>query len=292
MLELSDTTVAFVSGYLLPFGLVTIMFSLGLSLSILDITRSIVFPKAILVAVSAQVVLLPLVAVLLAYMAHLEPVLALSLIVIAACPGGITSNALTFYGRADVALSIMITALSTMVTVLTGPLVISAALQYLDVVPVEEMPDLASLTGNLFLFSTIPVIAGMCFRLAAPKKAASVLILLRPAALGILLTIIAFSMVVNKQLVMSVFLDVAPIAIVLNLVGMALGLLLSRHFSLSSKQSITVSVELGVQNVTMATFMGMSVLGRAELATIPTIYGIVMVANALIFLKIWQRKFY
>ncbi|MFC3051572.1 bile acid:sodium symporter family protein [Kordiimonas pumila] len=291
MLELSPETIDFVSGYLLPFGLVTIMFSLGLSLSILDITRSLVFPKAILIAVSAQVLLLPIIAVALAWAAQLGPVLTLSLIVIAACPGGITSNALTFYGRADVALSIMITALSTLITVVTGPLVISVALQYLDVVPDTHMPDLASLTGNLFLFSTIPVLVGMGFRISAPKKAATVLVLLRPAALGILLSIIAFSMAVNKQLVTSVFLDVAPIAIILNLAGMAVGLVLSRRFGLSSIQSVTVSVELGVQNVTMATFLGLSVLGRAELATIPTIYGVVMVANALIFLKVWQKFF-
>lgn len=289
MLTSADSVIALVSETILPFGLVLIMFSLGLSVSLLDLRRLLKYPKAIVVGVGAQVILLPVIAFILATYAGLDDVLALSLIVISACPGGITSNALTFYGRADVPLSILITAVSSLTTVFTAPIIISIGLSRFPNAFYGELPNLAGLTGYLFLYSTTPFLFGMVARLAWPVVSAGMVRVLRPATLGILLTIIAFSILVNRQIVMQNIFEIAPIAFVLNIIGMGIGWSLGRHFRLRQQQCRTLSVEVGVQNVTMATFIGMSVLNHPALAALPTIYGIIMVINALIFLLIWAR---
>ncbi len=288
MLSFSNEHISFVTEVLIPLGLVSIMFSLGLSLNIIDFVRIFRFPKAVLLGVPSQIVLFPLIAFIVASQFVQSDTMALSLILIAACPGGVTSNALIFYARADIALSVLITSLSSLIVVFTAPVIISIAVNMFSGAEPRYVTDVPGLTGHLFLYSTTPIIAGMIFRIRWPLLAARVVVLFRPALLGILLTVIAFSLLVNKGSIYINLKEVVPVALALNFIGMSIGFFLGNYFKLTKRQCATITVELGVQNVTMATFLCMFVLEHKELAAVPTIYGVTMVISALIFLHFYE----
>ncbi|MEX1148025.1 MAG: hypothetical protein WEB93_06580 [Sphingomonadales bacterium] len=279
----------FVTYLLLPLGLAAIMYGLGLSLNLVDFQRLMRFPRALFVGLLGQLIGLPLIAFLLARAADLPPELAVSLIVIAACPGGVTSNALVFIGRADVALSITMTAVSSLITIFSTPFFVMLALHtfFVD----TDMPplDLVGATGKLFVFTALPIAAGLATRLFLPSLAMRLIVWVRPASFGILLTIITFSVLMNWTLVTENLVSMAPIAFFMNVAAMALGLWLAKRFVLPARQQATIAVELGVQNATMATFVAVAVLHRIELAAAPTIYGIIMVINALVILRFARR---
>lgn len=279
----------FVTRMLLPLGLFALMYSLGLSLNLMDFQRLLRFPRALFAGLVGQLVGLPAIAFLIALTVPLPPELAISLIVIAACPAGVTGNVLAFIGRADVALSIAITTVSSFIGIITTPLFIMLALRTFH--PEVELPmlDFRGATSKLFLFTAPPIIAGLATRLYLPGLAIRLLLWLRPAAFGILLTTITFSVLTNWTMVSSNIVGMGPVALLMNAAAMALGLWLSQQFVLSPRQRTTLVIELGVQNATMATFVAVALLQRSDLAAAPTIYGIIMVVNALLVMPVARR---
>ena len=277
--------VEFISTVLVPIGLIAIMFSLGLSLGASDFRRVLDHPKPVAIGLVGQLMVLPLLALILIYALGLPAVAAVGLMILAACPGGVTSNAIVFAARGDAALSVSLTVLSSCITVISTPLIVSLALDIFyssDKVP--EMSILKTIR-TLFILTVLPVSLGMLVRRIWTEQANCLVVYLRPTSMVVLLCIISSSLLSGWEIVLENLAHSAPAAFLLNIVSMSAGYWIATRFKLASKQALTISVEVGVQNATMATFITLSILGSMELAIGPTIYGFIMVTNAFLFTR-------
>lgn len=283
----------FVATILVPAGLMLIMFSLGLSLTLQDFRELLNQPKPVMIGLGGQLLLLPLIALLVVALLSLPPAAAVGLVVLAACPGGVTSNAIVFAARADVALSVSLTVLSSCITVLTTPLVTSWGLGFFYAEGTAPALSVMGTMRSLFLLTVLPVSLGMLVRRLFPASAQVLIAPLRPVSIIVLLCVIGSSLVSSWDVVLRNLAVSLPAALALNLLAMSAGLALALMASLPWQQVRTVTIEVGVQNATMATFVTLSILGSMELAIAPTIYGLVMVANAFLVLcalNRWREK--
>lgn len=280
----------FVNLAFVPAGLALIMFSMGLTLTLADFRRLVTAPGPVLATLGGQLIAMPILALAVIALFQLPPAMAIGLFVLAIAPAGTTSNALTFLGRGNVALAVMVTALSSLVTVFTIPLLLSWALpRFLGE---GEAPTLSvsNTVLQLVKMTVVPIAIGMVVNRLAPAAATRLSVWLRPVSLIVLLGIITFSLLVNYQLVIASLLHAGPAAWVLNAAAMGVGLLIGRAIRVGRRDAMTLAIEIGVQNATLATFLTLSVLGRLDLAIVPTIYGFVMVANAALLIRWFNRK--
>jgi bile acid:Na+ symporter, BASS family len=280
----------FVNLAFVPAGLALIMFSMGLTLTIADFRRVATAPVPVLATLGGQLLAMPLLALAVIALFRLPPPMAIGLFVLAISPAGTTSNALTFLGRGNVALAVMVTALSSLVTVFTIPLLLSWALpRFLGE---GEAPPLSvsHTVLQLVKMTVVPIAVGMVVRRFVPAAAARLTVWLRPVSLIVLLGIIAFSLLVNYPLVIANLVHAGPATWVLNAAAMGVGLLIGRAIQADRRNAMTIAIEIGVHNATLATFLTLSLLKRLDLAIVPTIYGFVMVANAGLLIRWFNRK--
>ncbi|MEX1148024.1 MAG: bile acid:sodium symporter family protein [Sphingomonadales bacterium] len=283
---MSDEFITFVNMVIVPGGLMAIMFSLGLSLTVADFRRLIEAPRPVTAGLLGQLLVLPMLGTALAVLFRLPPEMAVGLIILSVCPGGVTSNAVAFAARANVALSVSLTAISSLVTVMTTPLLIGLALGfYYDGVnaPSLSIPDTIA---QLFRMTALPVALGMTIRWLLPKLATALVPLLRPVSMLVLAFVIGFSVYVSAELVWANIVTAGPAAWVLNVCAMAAGLVIARAFALDGRDTMTIGIEVGVQNATMAMFLSLTVLGSLELAITPILYGVIMIVNAAILVRL------
>ncbi|MDC8013681.1 bile acid:sodium symporter family protein [Tahibacter soli] len=280
--------VALVNTAVVPIGLVAIMFSMGLSLTANDFREVARNPRAVFGGLAGQLVLLPPLAIAVAWLFRLPPEMATGLFILAICPGGITSNAITYAAKANVALAVVLTTASSLVTVFTIPLLLNWALTHYFVA--GEIPPLSVPKTMLQLaqMTLMPVALGMAIRAWRPAAAARMTVWLRPASLVVLIAVIAFSVAVSAQLVLDNLLYAGPAAFVLNAASMGVGLVIARGLSLDRNDTLTVAIEVGIHNATMATFLSLSVLKDIALAITPTIYGVIMVINAGLLVRLFR----
>lgn len=281
--------VTLVNTVIVPIGLAAIMFSMGLSLSLGDFREVGRNPKAVLGGLFGQLVCLPPLALLLAFVFQLPPAMALGLFILAACPAGTTSNAVTYAAKANVALAVVLTTLSSLITVFSIPLLLSWAIDHFYVAG-GEAPTL-SVTRTMTQIAQItivPVVVGMLLRRASPGFADRASVWLRPASLVVLVAVILFSVLVSLELVVENLLRAGPAALALNILAMAVGLGVATVLGLSHNDRLTIAIEVGIQNATMATFLSLTILKDLSLAITPTIYGVIMIANAGLLVR-WFR---
>lgn len=286
---MSDDFIALVNRVVVPAGLIAIMFSMGLSLLPRDFAEVARNPRAVFGGLFGQLVLLPPLAVLIIWLFGLPPAMATGLFILAICPGGITSNAITYAAKANVALAVVLTTVSSLITVFTIPPLMNWALSHYFVA--GEVPPLSVPRTMLQLaqMTLAPILAGMLLRHLWPTAAARLSVWLRPASLIVLIAVIAFAVLVSLDLVLKNLLYAGPAAYVLNAASMALGLGIAWLLRLDRNDSLTVAIEVGIHNATMATFLSLSVLKEMSLAITPTIYGIIMVLNAGLLVR-WLRR--
>ncbi|TDR38931.1 BASS family bile acid:Na+ symporter [Tahibacter aquaticus] len=286
---MSDTFIALVNSVVVPVGLVAIMFSMGLSLSLRDFAEVARNPKAVFGGLFGQLIVLPPLALLIIWLFGLPPAMAAGLFILAICPGGITSNAITYAAKANVALAVVLTSLSSLITVFTIPPLMSWALQHWFVQ--GQMPALSVPRTMLTLaqMTLAPMLAGMLIRRLWPATAERLTPWLRPASLIVLIAVIGFAVAISFGLVLQNLWQAGPAAFVLNAASMALGLGLAALLKLDRNDSLTVAIEVGIHNASMATFLSLSILGQMSLAITPTIYGIIMVINAGLLVR-WLRS--
>lgn len=287
---MSETAIAFVNTSLIPLGLMAIMFSLGLSLALQDFKRLFKRPKAALTGISGQLLLLPLLGWGLAILFNLPPAMAVGLVILSACPGGVTSNAVVFAARGDVALSVTLTALTSMITIFTTPFLISLGLDYFYNEGDAPVLDIFLTIKRLFQMTVLPVSLGMAVRFWHQPLAERLIVFLRPTSLIILISVICFSVLISLDLVLTNLVTAGPVVFLLNVSAMAVGFGLAYFLALKKKEIMTISIEIGVQNATMATFLSLSILQDWNLAITPTIYGMVMIMNAGILVKLLKSR--
>ncbi|MDA5194177.1 bile acid:sodium symporter family protein [Govanella unica] len=287
---MSDQQLQIINFMVVPFGLMAIMVSLGLSLTVGDFRRLLDNPRPVTVGLGGQLILMPALGWCVAYLFRLPPELAVGLFILACSPAGVTSNALTYAARANIALAVTLTALSSVITVFTTPFFVQWALNHYYAA--GSVPEMSIWTTVLQLVkvAVLPVAVGMIIRHFLPGWAARAGVWLRPASMIILIFVIVFSLLANAQLVWNSLLTAGPAAWVLNVLAMATGLGIATLAGLNREDRLTVAIEVGVHNATLATFVTMSVLGSLELAITPTIYGAIMVINASILIRYLRRR--
>lgn len=259
----------------LPLALFTVLFGMGLSLVPDDFRRVILRPKAKIIGLTCQLILLPVVAFALALAFRLPGELAVGLMILAACPGGATSNVITHLSRGDTALSVTLTAVSSMVCVFTIPWVIGLSMDwFLAGGSAVRLPFWKTL-GQLTLVTILPIVCGMAVRAARPALARR---LERPAnifSLVFLALIIAAAVSREKDLPHQ-FMVAGPAAITLNLLTMTLGFAAGWLFGLPRAQRVTLSIETGIQNGTLALGITLGLLDSARIAMPSVVYCLFM----------------
>ncbi len=273
----------------LPWVLRFVMVGLGLTLSLADLKRVVVLPKAVITGLIGQLVLLPLLAFALAALLAPTPEIAVGVIILAACPGGVTSNAYAFAARADVALSVTLTAISSFVTVLTIPTLTYVALQVF--MQQGQIPDLPVLQmfQTLATFTVIPIAIGMTLRAIWPTAVQLVIETLRRATVAVLMFVIVAAAVSSYELILMYFLQASLLVVGLNVSSMFMGYGLARACKLDTSQSITITYEIGVQNLTLALLITLTLLQNESLAITTLLYAAVMPATAMGFIAIARR---
>lgn len=265
----------------LPLALFTVMLGMGLGLTLEDFTRVLLYPKAVVVGLLAQLVLLPILGFILASIFPLSPELAVGVMILAACPGGPTSNLVTYLARGNVALSITLTAISSLITVFTIPLVVNLATgAFMEEVTALQLPFLATVL-QIAVITIIPVAIGMALHYYLPQFAARVERGVKWLSLALLGLIIAGLLVQQRQSVAGFFAQVGLVTLTLNLAAMALGYLIAGVARLDRPSATAITVEVGIQNGTLAIAIASAptLLNQPNLAIPAAIYSLLMFAT-------------
>jgi BASS family bile acid:Na+ symporter len=275
---------------LLPAALFAILFGMGLSLQVGDFRRVVLSPKAKLVGLACQLILLPLTAFALALAFRLPGELAVGLMVLAACPGGATSNVITHLSKGDTALSVTITAVSSMICVFTIPWVIDFSMGWFLADSASVRLPFWRTLGQLAFVTILPILLGMGVRAWQPGFAAR---LARPANVFSLLFLgaIILAAVLREDDLVHQFRMAGPAAITLNLLTMALGFAAAWSFGLPQRQRITIAIEAGIQNGTLALGISLGLLDSPRIAMPSVVYCLFMfVTGGLMILWFGRGK--
>ena len=273
-----------------PFFLFTVMMAMGLALKMQDLKQVLAKPKAIIAGLSAQILLLPAITIGLGFLFSSPPIIAAGAIILAACPGGVTSNAYAFSARADIALSVGLTTIASMVTVFSIPYLTLFALDlHLDR---SEMPALSALqmTWTLAQFTIIPVTLGMIFRAWQPGLAKKLIEPLRIITLIALILIALIGTVNAWDTIVTNIWTAGILMATINIVAMSLGYGLANLLRLPFKQMASITFEVGVQNLSMALFVCLTFLKSPELAVATFVYALFMKVTALSFVWYVRKK--
>jgi BASS family bile acid:Na+ symporter len=284
--------IQFINTGVVPIGLMLIMFSLGLTLALKDFALVARSPMLVGAGFATHLLVLPLLGLAIGLLFRLPPEMALGLFIVSLCPAGTTSNALTFVGRGNVALAVVLTALTSLVTVFTIPIVLAWAVPWFLTGGGEEVPTLSvpNVIMQLVRITLLPIIVGMTVRRFAPDLAARLARWLRPTAFAILVVVIGFSVIVSLEMVLDNLVRATPAILALNLAAMGFGLMLGRLLGANARDSMTLAIETGVQNVTLAIFLTLTVLGSLPLAVTQNIYGVLMILNASLLISWWRGR--
>lgn len=280
---------AFVNAEIVPWVLRLVMAGLGLSLSLADFRRVVLVPKAATIGLVAQLAGLPLAAFGLALLFNAPPAIAIGLVILAACPSGVTANAYSFAARADVPLCVTLSALTSVITVFTIPLLIALALDVFGGPTQTATVSGATMLLNLTTLTLIPLALGMLFRHFFPDPAARAVEPIRKAVLWLMIGVLLLGVVSSLREIADNFARAGLLIIVMNLLTMALGYLSARLFRLPTTQVVTITFEVGVQNLALALAIAFNILAVPEFAIAALIYAAVMPATALAFVSIGRR---
>lgn len=278
-----------VSGVLLPLILAFIMFSLGLGLTTTDFRRILQQPRALLVGVVCHFVLLPLVCYLMLQTMGVTGVFAVGFMILAACPTGTTSNLLTYLARGDVALALSFTAVASVATIFTLPLIVTWALgHFLGAARAVDVP-VGQMMGQVAFVLGLPVSLGMAARhhwshwaLRFEPRATRV-------ATALFALIVVLAVVKNWPLLRDNFTSLAPFAVVLNVTMLCIGFGVAWAARLSNRQSVTLGIETAVQNAALALVIASTVLKEDAMAIPGALYGVLMYAGGLVFALAMRR---
>jgi len=269
---------------IIPFGLFLIMMGLGLTLSIDDILRVIIMPKAVLIGLTGQLILLPAVAFLLAYSLNTAPVIAIGLVLLSACPGGITSNAYVFASRGDIALSVTLTTIASLFTVFTMPLIVWIGLTvFADSSDIVDVP-VSGMMRSLAQLTILPIIIGMVIRKFKPAFAVKMVEPVRKMAIAILIMVIITNTWFSIETLKLYIVQAGVAALLLNVICMSMGYGMSRLGKLNTDQTISITYEVGLQNLSLALVLANTILGMPDYAAVTLIYGFFMKISALSFM--------
>ncbi len=273
---------------ILPLSLFLIMFGIGISLRFSDFKNILKYPKAVVIGLSGQLILLPIVAFIFAIVFKLPAELAVGLIIIALAPGGATSNMLTYLFDGDVSLSISLTVLTSLITPFTIPLLASLSMTYFMGSNTEfELPVIKTIV-QLLVITLVPVALGMLTLKRLPIAAKKIENVLKWFSIVFLFLIISLIVMKNFSNMASFFAQAGAATLVLNLVVLILGYQLANWAKLSARQSTAIGFEVGIQNGTLALVVAGTLIGNNTMMIPAVTYSLIMFFSGAIFG--WWRK--
>ncbi len=276
----------------LPLSLAFIMFSLGLGLTVADFVRVVAQPKSFFAGAVSQLVLLPLVAFVLLQVFSLKPELAVGVMILAFCPGGVTSNIMTKLAGGTVALSVTLTGVISLVSVVTVPLLVAWTAQWFMGSAAPDI-DVTALAFTMFAITVFPVAVGLAFRHFAGALATRIEPMVFRIATVLFIIIVIGALASNWSLFIANLAVLGPLLVVLNIVLLAVGMGFSRMLGINRGDSIAVAIETGIQSSALGITVGSLIVEAAQGLppfSLPSgVYGITMFFVSLPFV-LWMRQ--
>lgn len=276
----------------LALSLIIIMLGMGLSLTLNDFKRVLIYPKAILVGLVNQIVLLPLIGFTLASVFSVKPEIAVGIMILAACPGGPTSNLIAHLAKGDLALSVSLTAVSSFITILTIPFIVNFSLiQFMDEGQIIQLNVVETIV-QIFAIVVIPVSIGMLIRGFRNNFADKMEKPVRKASAIVIVLVILGIVIKEKDNLLSFFEQAGLIALALNSATMFVGWFTAKMFKLNKAQSVSISIESGIQNGTLAISIAVVLLGSSTISIAPAIYSLLMffTGGIAVYLSLNRKK--
>ena len=278
-----------VTDVILPLALAFIMFVLGLGLTGADFLRVVKQPRDFFVGSFLQIILLPIIAFLLIKIWPIAPELAIGVMIIAAAPGGVTSNLLTSFAKGDVALSISLTAIISLICVFTIPFIVLTSVDLLDVSGVDPNISLVSMSRDMFLIVTVPVILGMILRKISYGITSKVEPIAKKISIILFVLVLLGAIAAERENVVSYFAQAGLITLVLNIVMMIVAYYVAQLLASGTKQKKCITIECGLQNGTLAIFVATSIFGGGMYVIPAATYSLIMFVTSLIFVYLVKK---
>ena len=273
-----------------------LMFGMGMQLGPADWTRVAQAPGQVLVGLLGQFVLLPAIAVLTIYLLSLPLAIAAGILILAVCPGGVVSNSVVFLARADVALSVTLTAISSLIALLTIPLILDVGLELAqrgEEIARDggriELPFWGTLR-QLLVLVLLPLLAGMTVRAFAPRFAVQADRWIRILGVVVLAVLLFGSFAIEFEFFVENLSKIWPVLLALNLATLAGGYALAWAFRMDRTRQTTIAIEVGIQNVALGVLVAVNLLEQPAWAVVPSVYGLVMMGTAFILMYVGSRR--
>ena len=274
----------------LPVALAIIMLGMGLSLVLDDFRRVVTYPKPVVLGLMNQLILLPLVGFFFAGFFPLKPELAVGIMILAACPGGVTSNLISHVSKGDTALSVTLTAISSLITIITIPIIINfSLLHFMSEGQKIQLPVMKTI-ATILAITIVPITIGMVTRAKKPVFADKMGKPVKTASVIFLVLIILGAILKERENVVAFFQEVGLVVLALNVTTMLLGYFTAKMFKFQLAQAITISIESGIQNGTLAIFVAVTLLGNTQMSITPAIYSLIMFATGGFMMYYFGRK--
>jgi BASS family bile acid:Na+ symporter len=275
-----------------PLGLALIMLGLGMSLTIQDFIRITKIPKDFLVGFICQLVLLPIIAFLLIKLLNTPPELAVGVMLIAAAPGGVTSNVLTKFAKGDVALSISLTAIISLISIVSVPFIVFNSINFFEI---DNVPKDISMTGialKMFFVITVPVIIGMITRHFAKNFVDNKALMIQKISVTLFVLVFIAIYIEEWDNIVSFVTRAGLIAATLNITMMIIGFYVAKFFASGVAQQRCISLECGLQNGTLAAFVGTQIFDKSSMIFIvpAAAYALIMMITSLVFIFILRKN--
>ena len=278
-----------VTDVILPLALAFIMFVLGLGLTGSDFLRVVKQPRDFFVGAFSQIILLPIIAFILVKIWPIAPELAIGVMIIAAAPGGVTSNLLTSLAKGDVALSISLTAIISLLCVITIPFIVLTSVGLLSDSSITQDISLFSMSRDMFLIVTVPVILGMLIRSFASGAALKFEPIAKKISIVLFVLVLLGAIAAERENVISYFAQAGLITFVLNVVMMIVAYCVAKLLASGMKQKKCITIECGLQNGTLAIFVATSIFGGGMYVIPAATYSLIMFATSLIFVYLVRK---
>jgi BASS family bile acid:Na+ symporter len=274
----------------LPVSLGLIMLSMGLTLRNKDFKVVAQQPKAFIIGLTAQMLLVPLLALLLLQVFKLPPILAVGLLILSFSPGGTTSNLFSFMAKGDIALSIALTATASFITPFSIPFLTELALQSQLGENTSIIIPMGLTMKRLLMVTIVPVVIGMLIKNFKPLLADKIQALIHKVAISLFLTVI-FSMIYKLSGKIPELLPlIASVTSIMIILAMLMGYIISKLSSLNQKQIKTNTIEIGMQNGGMALIVTQGILNNPQMSVVPIIYGLIMLIPVIFFVVLSRQK--
>ena len=274
-----------------PIILALIMLGLGLGLKIEDFAKVIKSPKDFFIGCFSQLIILPIVAYILILLFKTSPEIAIGVMIIAAAPGGVTSNILTKFANGDVALSISLTAVISLISIISVPLIIFGSANLIGITNISQNISMTGIALKMFLVVTVPVILGMIIRRFADSFVSSKVEIFNKLNIVFFVIFFIAAFYEERDNILNFIMQAGLISFVLNISMMIIAFFIAKNFASGIKQQKCIALECGLQNGTLALFVSTQIFGEDILYAIPTgAYALIMYITSFIFVFFLKNK--